>query len=57
MRLESTLGIRYRSKIKLIGVNSTAKNPPKAKGIRIDFPMMSINITTINKDKTAKALR
>jgi hypothetical protein len=57
MRLEITLGIRYRSKIKLIGVNSTAKNPPKAKGIRIDFPMMSINITTINKDKTAKALR
>jgi hypothetical protein len=57
IRLESNLGNRYRSKNKLIGVKSTAKNPPKAKGIRIDFPTMSMKITTINKDKTAKALR
>jgi hypothetical protein len=57
IRLESTLGNRYRSKNRLIGVKSTAKNAAKAKGIRIDFPMMRIKITTINKDKTAKALR
>jgi hypothetical protein len=56
-RLDKTLGNRYRSKNKLIGVKSTAKNAPKAKGIRIDFPMIRIKITTINNDKTAKALR
>jgi hypothetical protein len=41
----------------LKGVKSTAKNAPKAKGIKMDLPTIRIKTTTINKDNTANALR
>jgi hypothetical protein len=55
--LDRIRGNLYFSKKRLKGVKSTAKNAPKANGIRMDFPTIRINSTTINKDKTAKALR
>jgi hypothetical protein len=57
MMLDRMRGNLYFSRIRLNGVNNTAKNAPKANGIRMDFPTIRINSTTINKDKTAKALR
>jgi hypothetical protein len=41
----------------LNGVKSTAKNAPRAKGIKMDFPTIRINTTKIIKDNTAKAFR
>jgi hypothetical protein len=54
---ESARGKRCRSKKRLSGVNSTAKKPPRARGIKIDFPTTSKKTKIISNANTASALR